>query len=562
MKRNLPIVDRQVAVPHGVMLVSKTDLAGIIRYANDAFVSISGFEREELIGHSHNIVRHPDMPPEVFADMWATLKSGEPWRGTVKNRRRDGAYYWVDACIVPIRQHDKTVGYMSVRQAASGQAIARACQTGPAVSQSWQQRLLARLGIRKGFYLGSFFVALSMLAGGVLGVGGLYMADQSVRQLTRQHVVPLEVVARMSRTLADTHRALTVLRYDVSGAVPPSESGQRRRELQQGAEAISADLKQLMTLPVGPGQKIQTEQLRTTLQQLQQTGLQPADRALASRNWRELDQLLGDSLLPLAARAERQLETLGVALAETARQEEQDAIARNDLIRFLAIVGIAISLLAVVRVGRLYLANIIDPLNEAINRFDRIAQGNLSGEINLGGVGETGRLNRATATMQLHLKVMLDEISLMARQIDTQCLRLKDILWLVVEHSETQHDQVCQANEALMQMADEVNRLGQGMLSLSEPEGGGGGNTGWPDLDAGIRLAALGAAEAEACVREVAARIVDNREAVQSAWHASEALESTSRELKRLVSRFALVAPHEPESAVSVPPSHVEAGSL
>ena len=92
MKRNLPIVDRQVAVPHGVMLVSKTDLAGIIRYANDAFVSISGFEREELIGHSHNIVRHPDMPPEVFADMWATLKSGEPWRGTVKNRRRDGAH--------------------------------------------------------------------------------------------------------------------------------------------------------------------------------------------------------------------------------------------------------------------------------------------------------------------------------------------------------------------------------------------------------------------------------------------------------------------------------------
>ena len=138
----------------------------------------------------------------------------------------------------------------------------------------------------------------------------------------------------------------------------------------------------------------------------------------------------------------------------------------------------------------------------------------------------------------------------------------QDILWLVVEHSETQHDQVSQANEALMQMADEDNRLGQGMLSLSEPEGGGGGNTGWPDLDAGIRLAALGAAEAEACVREVAARIVDNREAVQSAWHASEALESTSRQLRRLVSRFALVAPHEPESAVSAPPSHVEAGSL
>ncbi|MBS0345462.1 MAG: PAS domain-containing protein [Proteobacteria bacterium] len=115
MKVNLPVTQTEVPFPQGRYLVSKTDLKGIITHANDAFVRISGFQRDELLGRSHNLVRHPDMPPEAFADLWQTVKSGLPWHGLVKNRCKNGDYYWVRAFVVPVRKNGQTVGFMSVR---------------------------------------------------------------------------------------------------------------------------------------------------------------------------------------------------------------------------------------------------------------------------------------------------------------------------------------------------------------------------------------------------------------------------------------------------------------
>jgi aerotaxis receptor len=96
-------------------LISTTDLSGVITYANPAFCHVAGFSLEELLGKNHNIVRHPDMPKAAFNDLWAKLKLGLPWRGVVKNRCKDGRYYWVDAFVTPIFEKDKLVGYQSVR---------------------------------------------------------------------------------------------------------------------------------------------------------------------------------------------------------------------------------------------------------------------------------------------------------------------------------------------------------------------------------------------------------------------------------------------------------------
>lgn len=115
MRKNLPVTAVESPFPKGKILVSKTDLKGQITYANDAFIALSGFTREELLGQPHNLVRHPDLPPVIFEDMWATLKSGYPWRGLVKNRCKDGSFYWVDALAVPIRKNGQPIGYMSVR---------------------------------------------------------------------------------------------------------------------------------------------------------------------------------------------------------------------------------------------------------------------------------------------------------------------------------------------------------------------------------------------------------------------------------------------------------------
>ncbi len=115
MRVNTPITQKEFTYQDGVTLVSMTDLKGRITYANDAFVAVSGFTREELYGKPHNLIRHPDMPPEAFRDMWATLQSGSPWSALVKNRRKDGDHYWVMANATPVMNNGQPEGYMSVR---------------------------------------------------------------------------------------------------------------------------------------------------------------------------------------------------------------------------------------------------------------------------------------------------------------------------------------------------------------------------------------------------------------------------------------------------------------
>ena len=115
MKKNLPVSDREIQYPDDANILSTTNAKGQITYINDDFIRISGFEEDELIGQSHNIVRHPDMPPAAFADMWSTLKRGETWMGIVKNRCKNGDYYWVDAFVTPITDGGKLVEYQSVR---------------------------------------------------------------------------------------------------------------------------------------------------------------------------------------------------------------------------------------------------------------------------------------------------------------------------------------------------------------------------------------------------------------------------------------------------------------
>jgi aerotaxis receptor len=115
MRRNEPVTQREYAFPSGTTLLSTTDTDSHITYANAAFVHTSGFSWQELVGQPHNLVRHPDMPAQAFADMWASLKSGQSWRALVKNRRKDGDHYWVVANATPMRSGGRVVGYLSVR---------------------------------------------------------------------------------------------------------------------------------------------------------------------------------------------------------------------------------------------------------------------------------------------------------------------------------------------------------------------------------------------------------------------------------------------------------------
>ncbi|TWD78784.1 methyl-accepting chemotaxis sensory transducer with Pas/Pac sensor [Variovorax beijingensis] len=187
MRVNLPVTANEYLLDDDAALVSRTDLKGRITYVNPAFVAASGYAVAQLIGKPHNMIRHPDMPPEAFADMWETLKQELPWTGVIKNRRENGDFYWVLANVTPIRRRGEVEGYMSVRSKPDradvaqaeqlyrrfreGHAQGLAIRQGEVVKRGWTSLLarLRRLPIRLRVLGSTSAAAVSML---VLGAAG------------------------------------------------------------------------------------------------------------------------------------------------------------------------------------------------------------------------------------------------------------------------------------------------------------------------------------------------------------------------------------------------------
>lgn len=162
MKINLPVTGVNKDFDASANILSTTDLKGIITYVNPDFVQISGFAADELNGYNHNLVRHPDMPPAAFQDLWDTIKRGEPWMGIVKNRCKNGDHYWVDAYVMPIMQDGVTVEYQSVRHKPDPEHVRRAeslyrrIQEGKSVSPG----IYSKLGLRNKLILGNIVALL------------------------------------------------------------------------------------------------------------------------------------------------------------------------------------------------------------------------------------------------------------------------------------------------------------------------------------------------------------------------------------------------------------------
>ncbi len=188
--------------PAQATLMSSTDTGSVLTYANSSFVEVSGFSREQLLGQPHNIVRHPDMPREAFADMWATLRRGDAWTAVVKNRRADGRHYWVRANVTPIRRGGNITGFLSVRtqptqhEIRAAAALYRRFREGRARGLRFCHGLVVRSGLLGWTRLEQVLpvrwrLRLALAAGGATALTASTVAGAPLLQMAASLAAPL-----------------------------------------------------------------------------------------------------------------------------------------------------------------------------------------------------------------------------------------------------------------------------------------------------------------------------------------------------------------------------------
>jgi aerotaxis receptor len=453
MKKNLPVTQQEIRTPPERLLVSRTDLEGIITYANDEFIEISGFSREELLGKNHNLVRHPDMPPQAFADLWQTVKTGKPWRGIVKNRTKNGDHYWVEAHIVPIRssvQGAPITGYMSVRTQASPKQIAEAealyktlNATGktipkprPSLFGTLRQRLIA---------FAALAIALIALAG-LMGYQQIQAGHERLLVAYDQQAEPAIAVQEILGIMDGAYKHVALgLMHD-----PAHPSAKKHdHEIIRHTESVHEKIRRIRELrkviEQRPHEGQEQQLVRVFVESGERyinNGLLPAVRALEQGQFEQANVVMLDTLFPLYEAAKANAKGLNQAILKDKAAAE---IASEESYSNSRTLFIALTLFSVLLLGTLawlLVRSVTSPMQAVIRCFRNISEGNLLDRVDASRQDEFGELFTWLAVMQTNLKVMVDNLQTSVRHLLQSSSDLDAQMFMVTMQSQLQQREV------------------------------------------------------------------------------------------------------------------------
>ncbi len=408
MKINTPVTDKQLHMEDGTILVSKTDRKGIITYCNRNFIEISGFSESELIGKNHNLVRHPDMPPEAFQDLWDTVHAGKPWSGIVKNRCKNGDFYWVYANVSPVRRGGEIVEYISVRskpsetQIRDAEALYEKLRAGQVSLKPGRiAAARARLkSMRIWHKLGATFALLATLACLAWGVmlAGLDSLSDSMLMANNDRMAA-QAIGEVNHGVSESRLILRDL-ADVS-----ADEALRTR-------AVSALNTQIATITDGlsalGSSDLQGEELsarrdyhdshRAYLEQL----LQPLLSSLRGADGTTAGAVL-EQLPAHVERMEKARLHLGEVQAAVSAQESEAALAAYERARWQSQWMLGIGLLLSAALLTLLLRRILQRLDYAHQKLLEMAEGNYFDWVEFGHLDELGRVLQSLKSLQINL---------------------------------------------------------------------------------------------------------------------------------------------------------------
>jgi len=423
MRTNMPVTNNEYVLTDNDSIVSKTDLQGKITYVNDDFKRISGFSEAELIGEPQNIVRHPDMPVEAFADFWATLKAGRPWTGMVKNRCKNGDYYWVVANATPLVERGQHIGYMSVRGKPSRRQVEAADQayslfrdgkaSGLKIKDGKvvKSGLLGKLNVFKDMSIKARVVTIiAVLSVMLLGIGGLGVfslskSNESLRTVYEDRVIGLAHMTSVIRGLARNRIAVN------NALVFTGEENVKEQveNIAKNKAIIDKAWDGYMATYSKPDEQALAGEFLKLRTEFVNQGLLPAAAALRSRDFSEARRIVESKFAPLYKPvSEKADELIALQLNETKMEYEQAksnyASARNVIIATL-IIGLSLA----VWLGFMLIRAIIAPLHRSVGYFGKIAEGKYDNVIEIDNHDEIGKVMDALQAMQVKLGFDVNE---------------------------------------------------------------------------------------------------------------------------------------------------------
>ncbi|MBI5007620.1 MAG: methyl-accepting chemotaxis protein [Nitrosomonadales bacterium] len=455
--KNAYVSQKEVPFPAGAVLVSKTDTKGVITYANEAFVAISGYTREELIGQNHNIVRHPDMPPQAFKWLWDTLKSERPWRGMVKNRSKNGDHYWVRATVAPIIENGGIIGYVSVRRAPTREQVAEAealyrelNQTGRQVVSRFEPykfknwTLISKL---------QFMIQASLVI--VLSAAQVFVSA-NLREESK--TLAEEKGAQIANEIIDSANMLMV-----TGQI--GEASNRKlliHKVSSGVNVRSAQIVRAKPVIDLYGAGLPEEQVKDDAQR----------RAIESKqvNVSYSKDAQGNQLLRVITPYKASKDFHGTDCTVCHQAEEGTVLGASDVVINLqpdydrinhmemqTIVGqVALHIFLFFFIGFSVKRYVRVPANAVDREFRNIMEGNLDGELDISIHDEMGSLLCEIQTMQSYLRTMVDEIVTPVKQMQESIGDVDAKVSVVANNALTEQDHIQQIAATMEQFSQSV----------------------------------------------------------------------------------------------------------
>lgn len=469
MQINMPVTNEEHVLTENDSIVSKTDLKGIITYINEDFLRISGFTQEELIGAPHSIVRHPDMPPEAFADLWKALKSGRPWTGVVKNRCKSGDYYWVLANAAPIYENNQLVGYMSVRSKPGYEQITAATaayklfregkagnleiQDGKVVKSTLLKKLnlFKKLNIKSRLTIVIAIMSILLPVIGGLGLFGMGKANDGLRTVYENRTVPVKRIASIQKLLM-TNR----LRITAALLTPTPEVIQKNTaEVEQNIAEIARIWDVYIAATLSPEEKAQADKFAKNSKHFVLEGLKPAIAALRANDMVLANSIIADKIRPLYEPVDEGIQNLMQIQFDSARQEYEISGPRYNKTRNIVIGLIAAGIALILWLGINLIHSIVRPLNDAVGHFGQIAQGNYNNGIEIERPDEIGKVMESLKAMQTRLGFDVAEI----KRISDENLRIKiglDSIYSGVMIADNDRN-IVYVNKAVVKVLDKIS---------------------------------------------------------------------------------------------------------